>query len=332
MIINIQALRAFAAIIVVLFHAHFAVEHQNFEWSAWDILTLNVRKWGSFGVDLFFIISGYLMFMINDKKPRSPCAFMLNRIERIVPMYWFLTLSLFMIYHLIPAFFSDMEYGFGKLISSLSFVSMHFHYDFPALYVGWTLEYEMTFYALFALTLCMTMTQYKRWCVLTFIMIVCVVFGLYRSVALEFILGGAIFIGMQWGRTKFSWYQKHVYWLLFLLSFCFVMIVPKPNDAWRFMIWGIPAAIMFISILLVNDLKSKVLQQLGNASYSIYLMQVPMLPLGIKAFAQWMPNTDGLIVFLVLTILSILAGYICYWVIERPLNAFCQYLLIKRAP
>ena len=96
MIKNIQVLRAFAAIVVVMYHAVGLVEDYGFSYSSYKFLTFNVGYWGSFGVDIFFIISGYIMFMIQDKKNKSPFEFAIDRIKRIVPLYWLylLTISL----------------------------------------------------------------------------------------------------------------------------------------------------------------------------------------------------------------------------------------------
>src|SRR3546814_17001958 len=73
----IQYLRAFAALAVVIFHAaertghHFAI--------------------GAAGVDVFFVVSGFIMMAISDRRPTRPLTFLRDRILRIAPSYWLVT-------------------------------------------------------------------------------------------------------------------------------------------------------------------------------------------------------------------------------------------------
>ena len=78
---NIQLLRAFAALDVVICHCRFGV---------------SFLKLTPFGVEVFFVISGYIMARILDPRfPSSSDFFFRRRIVRIVPPYWFFTLVLF---------------------------------------------------------------------------------------------------------------------------------------------------------------------------------------------------------------------------------------------
>jgi len=83
----IQVLRAIAALMVVVFHTTTMLADRN---------ALPVREWvnGASGVDIFFVISGFVMTVSSAplRKSRHPArTFMARRIERIVPMYWLVT-------------------------------------------------------------------------------------------------------------------------------------------------------------------------------------------------------------------------------------------------
>ncbi|MCW1512823.1 acyltransferase family protein, partial [Acinetobacter baumannii] len=87
MINNIQALRAFAALNVVFYHIIGASISYDLPTSSF----LFIKEWGQNGVDIFFVISGFIMVFIQEKNRKSSFEFIKNRVERIVPVYWLLT-------------------------------------------------------------------------------------------------------------------------------------------------------------------------------------------------------------------------------------------------
>ena len=136
----IDALRFFAAFYVVISHLIGAfTKHESFIY-----LFL--------GIDIFFIISGFVMMVSTQISSRH---FFIKRIIRICPLYWGLTLVTFTIALIVPYLFENTTANFEHLFKSLFFIP----FDknglgyFPILYVGWTLNYEMFFYLLFAIAL-----------------------------------------------------------------------------------------------------------------------------------------------------------------------------------
>ena len=131
---GLQQLRAVAALGVVAFHAS--------ELGGLPFLP------GAFGVDLFFVLSGFLMVAITDDDTR-PGAFLAARVRRVVPLYWLATLVMA----------AGLAIGGtppepGRLASALSFLPQRnagpTAMGLPLLSPGWSLHYEMGFYALFA--------------------------------------------------------------------------------------------------------------------------------------------------------------------------------------
>lgn len=324
MIINIQILRALAAIIVIFVHAQDWVIKNGFSYGDYENLTFNVRYWGNVGVDLFFVISGYIMFMINSKKQRDSLDFLINRILRIVPIYWLLTFCIFILYLILPSLFRATTYGVEQVLTSLFFISHFWGYEVPALYVGWTLEYEVFFYVLFSLTLLFRINNIYRLLILLIIFSISVYFSWYSSIAFDFLYGGVIFIMFD----KFKWlknYKNNFFWVLIILAFAYIFYHAHIDQSDRYIYWGIPSAIILFSSLMIKEIKSVVLSQLGDASYSIYLMQVFTLPAMTKVLVKLTPNMPGILVFLIISIFSIFVGYLFYWLIERNLN-----LLVKK--
>lgn len=136
---SIQWLRALAALAVVAFHASLQLG---------DAFIV-----GAAGVDVFFVISGFIMWTISARAPR-PGAFMVDRIVRITPLYWLATGV--MIFGALAGLFPRVVLTSDHIVYSLLFiphVSPSNHEVWPLLVQGWTLNYEMFFYALFALTL-----------------------------------------------------------------------------------------------------------------------------------------------------------------------------------
>jgi len=152
MLYNIQALRAFAAYAVVCHHILSALRDQ-----------IAVGKFfanphiGATGVNVFFVISGLIMAH-TTVRPISPANFLYHRIVRIVPIYWALTVvALILIVSGFAMFGHHQPTDWREAITSFLFVP-----DFrpgidkpngPALFVGWSLNFEMMFYGMFAVAL-----------------------------------------------------------------------------------------------------------------------------------------------------------------------------------
>lgn len=152
-IVSVQAVRAFAAMTVAIAHFHHEFIQPPGTTSRW---------FGEFGVDLFFVISGFIMVYVSwDYFGANGAAaeFIKRRLARIVPIYWLATTAMlgFIVYTQ-PLKQADLD--------SISIIASYFFIPvprpsgaiIPALTVGWTLNYEMMFYVLFAASL-----FFRRW-------------------------------------------------------------------------------------------------------------------------------------------------------------------------
>ncbi|MFC0202804.1 acyltransferase family protein [Novosphingobium soli] len=147
MLLNIQVLRATAALLVVVVHLEALGRPLGLQSEIFDLFAV--------GVDLFFVISGFIMVHATRRHPLSPGRFLLNRLLRIAPLYWLLTLGVFALALASPGLLGTTAASWPDFLRSLAFVPYQ-RMDGtmrPMLFVGWSLNLEMAFYALFAATL-----------------------------------------------------------------------------------------------------------------------------------------------------------------------------------
>ncbi|WP_426958448.1 acyltransferase family protein [Muricoccus radiodurans] len=138
---GIQYLRALAALGVVVFHVA-------------EPLGANLEIGGA-GVDIFFVISGFVIWHVQAASPRPPGLFLLNRAVRIIPTYWVATLCLLLLaaLGLVPRMVLNPEHILASFLFLPAPSPSVPGLTLPFLGQGWTLNYEMAFYLLFALTI-----------------------------------------------------------------------------------------------------------------------------------------------------------------------------------
>jgi peptidoglycan/LPS O-acetylase OafA/YrhL len=147
-IVAIQVLRALAATAVVFAHFQMDLGRMLNAWDALPDLTL-----GHAGVDLFFVISGFVMVCAGEPmfgRAGGPMRFMTRRLIRIVPLYWLVTTLYLVIALSVPAF--ERSASAAAVAASYLFIPWP-RADgmmLPLVGQGWTLNYEMLFYAIFA--------------------------------------------------------------------------------------------------------------------------------------------------------------------------------------
>ena len=342
---SLQALRAFAASAVVFFHAVEASVRGQSPNSAETILR-EIAWLGSFGVDVFFVISGFIMMYAHYDdfgKSRSSSRFLLKRLIRIIPNYWLLTALAATILIVAPQLSHfGREVDVQWVVASFLFVpwTSSSGSPWPVLGLGWTLNFEMYFYLVFAIALLMT----RR----TAILAVCIFFGL--SIALgffidrdnafiaqatnwllaEFVLG--LFLGMLFlkGREIPDIFGALAIILCFTLLFLSLFL--KENNAFqpmlRFVFFGIPAACLVAALTLTPFSKKFVpprsVMLIGDASYSLYLTHVFTLPAVLLVLGGLPVSIQLWGTITVLLITSILVCLAFYFLFEKPSQRFLK--------
>jgi len=161
---SVQALRALAALAVLMCHLH-AIEDTK---AAGPPLISDFWINGAAGVDLFFVISGFIMVWVAGETPRSfrhSAGFLFARIARIYPLWWLfagLIASYFLITYGQPCdparIGNDPHTGLHHLVDSFLLLPQAHH---PVLGVGWTLVHEMYFYIIFTLIIFMVPSRFR---------------------------------------------------------------------------------------------------------------------------------------------------------------------------
>src|SRR5438876_1283510 len=143
---GIQILRAVAALLVVFHHA--------LEESRAAIPGPKSPDWlttfGAAGVDIFFVISGFIMLYVSfpaGGPPASPQSFLFSRITRIYPLYWICLATIIALKSVVRS--SSLPGDPNVFLGSILLLPG----DYMILGPAWTLVYEMYFYIIFAATL-----------------------------------------------------------------------------------------------------------------------------------------------------------------------------------
>lgn len=318
MINNIQILRAFAAIYVVIYHTALKLEQ------SWPI-----AKYGASGVDLFFVISGFIITFSFLKKPNVPVqTFFAKRLIRIIPIYWLITFFYAGLLLFLPHAFETHSFDLYHLIKSLLFLSLQ---EFPVLYVGWTLSYEMYFYILFGLSLLTKKAMAPFFVLAFFVISICVGAYLdtntdYRSnvatspLLLEFCIG----ILLAYIFAKGATINIPVALSLTLLAvFSALTLTTYP----RVVGYGLPMTLLFVAATFLRgyEIKNNMLKLFGDASYSIYLTHVITLPalhfLSKKAGIYNDSSVTLALLFCTYVLISIVVGVCTYVMLERPVTS-----------
>jgi len=148
---HIQALRGIAASMVVVDHAMGPLVKHGVLPTYFDTVRYN---FGALGVDIFFVISGFIMIRTSGEdfgSLQNSLSFAMKRIIRIVPIYWVTTLLIFLFHTHVGG--SANVYELFKSLLFIPYAAGDRLLMEPLLGPGWTLNYEMFFYALFSLAL-----------------------------------------------------------------------------------------------------------------------------------------------------------------------------------
>lgn len=154
---NLQALRAIAAYLVLFAH----IEDIEAKYGQGRILGPWI-DFGVWGVDLFFVLSGFVMVLVSQRtlgSMKDAGKFVWSRATRIYPLWWLCLSALVLIWMFRP----HLVYGGAQQeIDLLKDYLLIPKTVSPLLETGWTLIHEMYFYAVFALILLFPLGQQKR--------------------------------------------------------------------------------------------------------------------------------------------------------------------------
>lgn len=348
---SLQALRGIAALLVLLFHYHFYLRGDNESGATiWDVLF----GWGIIGVDLFFIISGFIMVYTTQQYihgGRAARQFLLNRAIRIIPLYYFCLLVAFLLGGAMSTFHYPEKVQ--NLLSALTFtvykISETPHYiDKGGMYnIRWTLNYEVYFYLVFALCL---LSKYRVLALITWgglvTCIVPMIAGFHPTLRvqgydfqtptmafitnpllLEFLMGALTgYVYLQLAKRmgtvtlpRVSSILASVLLLIIVIGICIGSI--RALHLKSTLILSVFVLCLTLGESVLKGMIPRGLTYVGNISFSLYLLHNPI---GMAVMKQMGPVGEspfkGIPTLLLATGLSILAAHMTHQYIEIGLT------------
>ena len=349
-IANLQICRGIAALLVVIGH------------SLHDLDAIAARagldgvhssiNWGA-GIDIFFVISGFIMVHVaaaDFGTSGGAQRFLLRRLARIAPMYWLVTTALIVGAFVAPGLLNVPIGGAWHIFTSYFFIP-DWRSDMsvvrPVMALGWTLNYEMLFYAAFAAAMFLPFT--RAIVVLTIVFIGATVAKSALDIRqtqlafwmdpiiLEFLFGVYIAIAYRAG------WRLSAPAALALGSFGFIAATTALPEALglalpiNFLRYGAPAAMLVGSAALGPGLPDGLLTRfgigLGNASYALYLCH----PFVIRLLREVWLRAGGaalpLIAYCVVSVFgAVMVALALHRFVERPLAKVLEGWIKGRSP
>jgi exopolysaccharide production protein ExoZ len=327
---HVQALRGVAAFLVLMAHL-MQIEART---AASPILPGQL-DWGMMGVDLFFVISGFIMvYITRDWRAgggRKVPEFLFARVSRIYPLYWIISAALLAVWFIRPDLVFSSSPNEPQLLNSLLLVPA---YAYPMLEVGWTLVYEMMFYCLFALILILP-GRFRPMALFVWAALVvlgnqlggqaagAIPFHLFSSLSLEFLAGAATALIY----LRFHGSRPLAYALITLgivgMGIWFFIGGPFQNEWPRVLLLTLPACTLILGAAWLDRhgaTAPRAAVILGDWSYSLYLTHLLSLVLLARLWTMaGLQDVAAPILILTLVIFSLMVAGITYHLIEKPL-------------
>jgi peptidoglycan/LPS O-acetylase OafA/YrhL len=336
----LQALRAFAAISVMFYHGTEMIEDQ-----LGYLFLNNAFNAGFSGVDIFFVLSGFIILYTTRNKGMTIPAFLKKRFVRIYPIYWVVTALLIAAYFASPSPDNAHKEDPGVVLGSF----LLFPQKKYVIGVAWTLSYEIIFYLVFAFTYLknpkLLFYTFAGW---TAIILVTTLLKLETGIFALDALFNPIIILFAFGcliAHLFVEYPHFAYWkacivvglgLFVITSFIFCQAIIRDPLAFsapisRVYLFGIPAALVIFGSLYLPTAVPRVLVYLGDASYSLYLIHGTVLSIMLKVVLKFnLGDVFGNVVgALVLFTATVVASAAFYSVVEKPLLKILNQLLFR---
>ena len=340
-IYGIQLLRGIAALSVIFHHS--LEESSNSEFGIDWITTF-----GASGVDIFFVISGFIVIYTSFPKSgnkTSPLTFLLRRATRIYPLYWLCCLAMLGI--MLIGFLRNNRLELHEIALSLALLPS------PKLILGvsWTLAYEMYFYLVFAITLpfrsplisaigstaviasfalagnALDINELRIF--LTNPIVYEFVFGLWLAIAFAPRAG----IGRRWSISP-AWA---------VLGFILLAIAPAyvahastaGLPGWpRVLAWGLPSVLIVASFLSIDKPnRAFQLQIVGDASYALYLTHIfVMIGYGFLVKKTFVALAPQITIVPLLMLLALIVGIFVHFAVEKPLLRVSRQWMGRKQP
>lgn len=353
---GIQFLRAFAAVAVVYYHS---VDVGG---------VFGFPSTGAWGVDVFFVISGFIIGTITVK---DSSHFFRRRVFRVVPLYWIATFAWITATLMVPERVNTTYVDALGLFKSLFFIPYQMPLrDGPILYLGWTLNYEMFFYVVVAVMLVLLRRNARRALFGTVIVIGAFaasgflfpssnfVLSYYQNPLLLEFLGGVLlaFVYRRWLRArggalgadplarKSPAAHAALYAIAGLLAIAALVWLVVHDlhfgpryDGYRVLAYGVPSVVLVAASLALEPLirdgrVTRALIAAGDGSYAIYLFHQFILLFISQVLLASVIATAGVPLRIAILLCTILAVILVSIGVDRWIDRPIQRLLKLTLP
>lgn len=342
---TIQACRAVAALLVVVFHVGGTLAKDKYFGHEADGIAGMTWFGGPAGVAFFFVLSGFIIMHVHRKdfdQPASLRCYVRKRLVRIYPTYWAVFIATCLAAMTVPALRNTLPTDPWLLIRSLLLVPQADHVPgvtgAPVISVAWSLQYEMVFYAVFALALWRRQALYV--------------------IVLAYIIGFVAYQMAPTDRFPASFFGSHLILLFGLGMLASIALrsrlaVPQPgkvavaaalaffatglaanallDQAPKLLLdlcYGVASAVLIVALIRYEAAREARFEHgaaglLGDASYAIYLVHLPMISILCKLAVLWLPvdNDSAWLAFAVISLACVALGVGFHLLVERPLLA-----------
>ena len=338
---TLQAGRGFAALGVLLFHVWLmARDHLEYEFLGPVLGGLIMH--GARGVDFFFVLSGFIIMYANADsvgQPHKAPRYFYRRLARIYPVFWVIVLVKLGYVLAGGGGVPDHKQNLSYFLCSILLIPQP---DWPFLAVSWTLCYEMFFYTLFLIFI--LFGRRFRW-VLGIHAALCLLLNLPMLAPLDY--PASFFFNTQVLDFYLGCLAAHLCrhnrlnnpgaWGLVLaggvgvLSACYFNPWLEANlRQLGPLVWGLSFFALITGFATLEKSHRfgvpRVLSYLGDASYSTYLVHNNVILIGGGWIARNLGSLENhlLVTLLGLALAALLAGVVCYQLVERPLLRWFQ--------
>ena len=325
---NVQALRFYAAFAVVLYHSRKLFTGLGLE-GDWF---LSSAKYGNTGVDVFFVISGYVMWYTTFKDSRtlaSSMDFARRRLYRIYLGYW----PYYLLAAVVTLWIAERDPANIYWVKSFFLLNPTIRHQ--VLGVAWTLSYELYFYGIFALLLLISVDRARR--VLVLLMAGTLAVNLIWATntwrmsffvspfLLEFFAGSLLAAYLGQNRSR---------WLLLACIILTVVFIAWAVTLPRFHLhrvqgFGVAAALIVLAGVVAENARVYIASRfwvfLGNCSYAIYLGHFVLLWVYMHFIRHYQLEFSvpaAIAVYFSYLLLVILVSIVSYRYIEAPLYKY----------
>ena len=250
---------------------------------------------------------------------KTSFEFIKSRVIRIVPIYWLITLFIVALFYVFPSLFRELLVTPIWALTSLFFTSSVFVGKVPIVHVGWTLEWEMLFYLIFSVAL--LIRTWSRLIIFVGLALAVVSFVTKNLIVFEFLLG---IIAAYIYHKKSLFAERLVSVAIFLIGVLGLGLSLigsiRSLELSRFFVWGVPSFFIVLGVLYSSQIKSAFLAYLGDASYSIYLVQILTIPAFYRFSTRIFIGINIDLLALACLAFSVSLGCVAYSAIERPMT------------